>query len=124
MNIQQPTGINTGLTEEALTPAEDQSSGSWKLLLTNDLLPNVSGKNTPFMHASMPFHNLSLVNNLVDSFLNQHITHVIKTKFTIALSKGTQRLLLGFQKASQQKSELIIRFPLCMQLVAGIVLSL
>ena len=73
MNIQQPIGINTGLREEAVTPAEDQSSRSWKLLLTNDLLPNVSGKKTPFMHASMPFHNLSLVNNLADSFFNQHI---------------------------------------------------
>ena len=49
---------------------------------------------------------------------------MIKTKFTIVPSKDTQRLLLGFRNASQQKSVLIICLPLCMQFVAYIVFSL
>lgn len=121
----QPLGsVNTGLREEVLTSAEEQSPCSWKLPATNDLLPPVSGRNTPFMHASVPFHNLSFVNNLADSLLTSILTHVIKTKFTITLAEGTQRLLLGFRNVSQQKSELIICLPLCMQFVASIALSL
>ena len=69
VNTQEPS-----LREEALTPAGDQSSRFWKLRLTNDLLPNVPGRKSPFLHASMPFHNLALVNNLVDSFFNWHIS--------------------------------------------------
>ena len=69
MNTQEPS-----LREEALTPAGDQSPRFWKLRLTNDLLPNVPGRKSPFLHASMPLHNLSFVNNLVGSFFNWHIS--------------------------------------------------
>lgn len=93
--------------KETLTCAEDKVHGFGNCL---SIEQNVSGINTLSRHASMPPHSLSFVNNLADStfFITSILTHVIKTKFAIALSKGTQSLPLGFQNASQQKSELIM----------------